>query len=198
MVFAKFWLGRSAWLSKEDDASSWPPIVRYLSRMGEISISTLPVDYSLGAIHVGHDVHPGMRPTLNATRATIHIGNKVMFGPAVTIRGGNHRTDLVGRLMFDVTETEKRPEDDLGVVIDADVWVGTRAIITHGGVIGRGPIVAAGAVVTKRVCPHAIVGEFQLACSSCVGTWIRFFATRQSCIRLHRGWRVRRWKSGRM
>ncbi|MEI2724753.1 MAG: hypothetical protein V9H26_14790 [Verrucomicrobiota bacterium] len=143
MVFAKFWLGRSAWLSKEDDASSWPPIVRYLSRMGEISISTLPVDYSLGAIHVGHDVHPGMRPTLNATRATIHIGNKVMFGPAVTIRGGNHRTDLVGRLMFDVTETEKRPEDDLGVVIDADVWVGTRAIITHGVVIGRGAIVGA-------------------------------------------------------
>jgi tetrahydrodipicolinate N-succinyltransferase len=59
--------------------------------------------------------------------------------------------------MCDVTETEKQPEDDLGVTIADDVWVGTRAIILHGVTIGRGATVAAGAVVTKSVPPYAIV-----------------------------------------
>jgi acetyltransferase-like isoleucine patch superfamily enzyme len=115
-------------------------------------------DYTYGTIHVGHDVHLGMRPTLNATRSTIRIGNKVIFGPEVTIRGGNHRTDLVGRFMSDITEAEKRPEDDLGVVVEDDVWIGTRAVIVHGVTIGRGAVVGAGAVVTKSVPPYAIVG----------------------------------------
>ena len=115
-------------------------------------------DYTYRNIHVGHDVHLGMRPTLNATRATIRIGSRVMFGPEVTIRGGNHRADAVGQFMFGVKDAQKRPEDDLGVVIEDDVWVGTRAVITHGVTIGRGAIVAAGAVVTKSAPPYAVVG----------------------------------------
>jgi acetyltransferase-like isoleucine patch superfamily enzyme len=115
-------------------------------------------DYTYRTIHVGNDVHLGMRPTLNAARSTIRIGNKVLFGPEVTIRGGNHRTDLVGRFIFDVTNEEKRPEDDLGVVVGDDVWIGTRAVIVHGVTIGRGAVVGAGAVVTRSVPPYAIVG----------------------------------------
>ena len=115
-------------------------------------------DYTYRTIHAGDDVNLGMRPTMAATRSTIRIGNKVMFGPEVSIHGGNHRTDLSGRFMFDVTEAEKRPEDDLGVVIGDDVWVGARAVILHGVTIGRGAIVAAGAVVTRSVPPYAIVG----------------------------------------
>lgn len=114
-------------------------------------------DYTYGTIHVGDDVHLGMRPTLNASRSSIRIGNKVMFGPEVTIRGGNHRTDLVGRFMFDITDAEKRREDDRGVVIEDDVWIGTRAVIVHGVTIGRGAVVGAGAVVTRSVPPYAVV-----------------------------------------
>ena len=115
-------------------------------------------DYSFGTIFVGDDVSLGMRPTLIATRALIRIGNKVMFGPEVTIRGGNHTTTYVGRFMVDVRDSDKRPEDDKGVVIEDDVWVGTRAILLHGVTVGRGAIVAAGAVVTRDVPPYAIVG----------------------------------------
>jgi maltose O-acetyltransferase len=78
-----------------------------------------------------------------------------MFGPQVAVIGGRHNTSVVGRFMIDVTE--KRPEDDLGVVIQDDVWVGARAIILRGVVIGRGSIVGAGALVTKSVPPYAIV-----------------------------------------
>lgn len=114
-------------------------------------------DYTYDTIYVGDDVHLGMRPTLNATRSTIRIGNKVMLGPEVVIRGGNHRIDIVGRYMFDITDAEKRIEDDLGVVIEDDVWIGSRAVILHGVTIGRGAVVGAGAIVTKSVPPYAIV-----------------------------------------
>lgn len=81
-----------------------------------------------------------------------------MFGPQVTIRGGNHRIDLLGRYMDMIKNNEKRPEDDPGVVIEDDVWIGTRAIILAGVTIGRGAVVAAGSVVTKSVPAYAIVG----------------------------------------
>lgn len=44
------------------------------------------------------------------------------------------------------------------IVVDDDVWIGTRAIICSGVHIGKGAIVAAGAVVTKDIPPYAIVG----------------------------------------
>lgn len=112
--------------------------------------------YSFSTISVGNRVSLGYRPVLIASRSHIRIGNHVMFGPEVVIMGGNHTTRHVGRFMNDVTDREKRPEDDREVVIDDDVWVGARAVILHGVTIGRGAIVGAGAVVTKSVPPYAI------------------------------------------
>lgn len=114
--------------------------------------------YSFRNIHIGDHVGLGMRPILVAALSEIRIGSHVMFGPEVTIRGGNHRTDLVGRHMTEVGPAEKRPSDDQGVIIEDDVWIGTRAIILCGVKIGRGAIVAAGAVVTRNVPPYAVVG----------------------------------------
>lgn len=114
--------------------------------------------YSYKNISVGNNANLGYRPILIASRSKIRIGNNVMFGPEVTIRGGNHRIDILGRYMIDIKEGEKRPEDDPGVVIEDDVWIGTRAIILAGIVVGRGAVVSAGAVVTKSVPRYAIVG----------------------------------------
>ena len=114
--------------------------------------------YTYSNIFVGDYVHLGDRPTIISTIGTVHIGSHVMFGPEVTIRGGNHRIDLKGYYMDQVHEGLKRPGDDLGVVIEDDVWVGTRAVILSGVTVGRGAVVAAGAVVTKDVEPYAIVG----------------------------------------
>lgn len=114
--------------------------------------------YSYENIEIGNEVNLGCRPILIAAKSKIVIGNHVMFGPEVTIRGGNHRIDIVGRNMIDIGENEKRAEDDPGVVIEDDVWIGTRAIILAGTRIGRGAVIGAGAVVTKSVPPYAIVG----------------------------------------
>ncbi|MFC8620173.1 acyltransferase [Micromonospora purpureochromogenes] len=113
--------------------------------------------YSFATIELGSNVDLGYRPTLIAARARIRIGNNVMFGPEVTIRGGNHRTDQVGLPMIAV---QKQPGDeryDLGVTIEDDVWIGTRAVVLHGVTVGRGAVVGAGAVVTRSVPPYAIV-----------------------------------------
>ncbi len=114
--------------------------------------------YSFESISVGDNVNLGYRPILIAARSKIVIGDNVMFGPEVTIRGGNHRIDIVGKPMIAISNDEKRPEDDPGVIIEDDVWIGTRAIILAGVTIGRGSVVAAGAVVTKNVAPYSIVG----------------------------------------
>lgn len=114
--------------------------------------------YSYENISVGDHVNLGYRPIILATRSKVIIGHHVMFGPEVTIRGGNHRIDILGRYMADIKDHEKEPSNDLGVVIEDDVWVGTRAVILAGVRIGTGAVVAAGAVVTKSVPPYAIVG----------------------------------------
>ena len=107
-------------------------------------------------IEVGDDVSIGTGAMLLATESRIVMGNKVMLGPKVTIVGGNHNTSVVGKFMYDVHE--KRPEDDQDVIIEDDVWIGSGAIILKGVRIGRGSIVAAGALVKKSIPPYVVAG----------------------------------------
>jgi acetyltransferase-like isoleucine patch superfamily enzyme len=111
--------------------------------------------YSFENISLGSDVSLGQAPILMAAESSIIIGNKVMFGPGVTLLGGRHNTAQPGRFMFDVKE--KRPDDDLGIVIEDDVWIGSKAVILRGVTIGRGAIVAAGSIVTKNVPAYAVM-----------------------------------------
>jgi acetyltransferase-like isoleucine patch superfamily enzyme len=63
-----------------------------------------------------------------------------------------------------IVTTQHRPEDpnfgveSRAVVIEDHVWIGMRAMIMPGVTVGRGAVVAAGAVVTKDVPPLAVVG----------------------------------------
>jgi acetyltransferase-like isoleucine patch superfamily enzyme len=107
-------------------------------------------------ISVGNDVYIAPGAVFLSADSEIFVGNKVLFGPNVTIITGDHPMDLRGRYIADITE--KLPGEDLPVKIEDDVWIGTGAIILKGVTISRGAIVAAGAVVTKDVAPYAIVG----------------------------------------
>jgi len=111
--------------------------------------------YSYQTISVGDDVYIGPGAYFLASESSIEIGNKVMFGPNVTIVAGDHNSTQIGAYMFDVKE--KLPENDLPVIIQSDVWVGTGVIIMKGVTIGTGSIVAASALVTKDVPPFTIV-----------------------------------------
>ncbi|QIZ10730.1 acyltransferase [Priestia megaterium] len=113
-------------------------------------------DLIYGNIEVGNDVLIGDHASFIASVATIHIGNHVMFGPNVTIRGGDHRFDIIGRYIDSVTEDEKLPENDRDVWIEDDVWIGCNVTILKGVRIGRGSVIGAGSVVTKDVPPYTI------------------------------------------
>ena len=115
-------------------------------------------DFFYKNISIGDDVFIGPGASFIASRSYIQIGNKVMFGPNVTIRGGNHSTHIIGKQMADYKSSDKLKEDDQPVIISDDVWVGTGVIILKGVKVGRGAIIAAGAVVVKDVNPYSIVG----------------------------------------
>ena len=90
------------------------------------------------------------------TEAPLIIGKKVIFGPHPTIITGDHRTDVIGKYIMD--SKEKLPENDAPVVIEDDVWTGANVTILKGVTIGRGSVIAAGAVVTKSFPPYSIIG----------------------------------------
>ena len=54
--------------------------------------------------------------------------------------------------MFD-GDYNKSVEDDKDVVIEGDSWIGINVTILAGVTIGRGSVIAAGAVVTKSTPP---------------------------------------------
>lgn len=112
--------------------------------------------FTYKTISVGDCVFIGKGACFAASESAIIIGSKVMFGPNVTIMGGDHNTNVIGKFMYDVKE--KLPENDQPVIIEDDVWVGTGAILLKGVTIGRGSIVAAGSVVTKSCKPYSILG----------------------------------------
>ena len=90
------------------------------------------------------------------TEAPLTIGRKVIFGPHPTIITGDHRTDVVGKFIMD--SHDKLLENDAPVVIEDDVWAGCNVTILKGVTIGRGSVIAAGAVVTRSCPAYSVVG----------------------------------------
>lgn len=106
-----------------------------------------------GTIVIGDHVSLNANVYLNAcSGGTIHIGNDVLIGPNVVLRASDHRFDDLSRPMRTQGHTAG------SIVIEDDVWLGANVTVVGGVRIGRGAIVAAGAVVTDDVPPNAIVG----------------------------------------
>lgn len=82
-----------------------------------------------------------------------YVGNNVMMGKDVIIITRNHEFKDVN-----IPMNRQGFKDYESVVIEDDVWIGTRVIILPGVRIGMGAIISAGAVVTGDVPPYSIVG----------------------------------------
>ncbi len=101
------------------------------------------------------DVEMGENVSVNpyaCLSGKLRIGNGVRIASHVSIIGFNHG--------FDDLETPiyRQPLTSLGIVIGDDVWIGANAVLLDGVTVGRGAIIAAGAVVAKDVPANAIVG----------------------------------------
>jgi acetyltransferase-like isoleucine patch superfamily enzyme len=111
--------------------------------------------FSYNNIELGSDIFIGPGANFSSIKK-IKIGNKVLFGPNVTILGGDHNTSQKGKYMFDTKD--KLPENDLDIIIKDDVWIGANVTILKGVTIESGSIIAAGALVNKDVGQNTIFG----------------------------------------
>lgn len=83
----------------------------------------------------------------------VNIGDRVLVGYGSKILTTNHiiPEDINIPIIYSGHEMKE-------VTIEDDVWICANVIITAGVKIGRGSVIAAGAVVTKDVEPYTIVG----------------------------------------
>lgn len=122
--------------------------------------------YRLSGIKIGKGstIHMGAR---FYNPRNIVVGEDTIIGERVVLDGraklviGNH-VDIASEVMIYNSEHDVNDENFKAVVqsviIEDYVFIGPRAIVLPGVKIGKGAIVAAGAVVTKDVPPFAIVG----------------------------------------
>lgn len=83
----------------------------------------------------------------------VKIGKYVMMGPDVYMVGNNHRTDDVNKPMCFQGKCKNQV-----IEIEDDCWIGARVMIMPGRKIGKGSILAAGAIITKDVEPFSVMG----------------------------------------
>ncbi len=81
--------------------------------------------------------------------AEIRIGDRVLFGPYVTITTAGHPIDPGLR--------STGAQFSAVVTIEDEAWLGANVTVLPGVTIGRGSVVAAGAVVTANVPPMTVV-----------------------------------------
>ena len=125
-----------------------------------------------GRMVLGRWVHVGDENRLRCHEGTLVIGDKCVFGRDNTVNAyldvefgeGTIVADWVYVCDFDhVTDDIHRPIKDQGIVkspvrIGPDTWIGAKASILRGAVIGRGCVVAAHAVVRGEVPEYSVVG----------------------------------------
>lgn len=95
----------------------------------------------------------------------IRIGDNVMIAAFCSMFAANHiidRTDIPMRQQGMVSKG--------GIVVEDDVWLGTHTVILDGVTVGRGSVVAAGAVVSHDVEPYNVVGGVPARCIGVRGT----------------------------
>lgn len=109
-----------------------------------------PGDYDHGYFEIGEHSFIGCNAVMGAGGG-IRIGNHVLIGQSVNIHAESHRFADPARLIREQGVSYR------GIVVEDDVWIGSRATIVDGVTIGRGAVIGAGAVVTCSVAPYVIV-----------------------------------------
>ena len=103
-----------------------------------------------GFFEIGDHSYIGCNAVLGAGGGGIRIGNNVLIGQSVNMHSESHNFEDGNVPIRNQGISYK------GIVIEDDVWIGSKATILDGVVIGVGAIIGAGAVVTKSVPAFAI------------------------------------------
>ena len=131
-------------LKPSDIAGKEKYMKEVFAECGENNYIELPLHANWG----GHHVHFGSQIYANSNLTLvddghIYVGDKVMFGPNVTIATANHPIDEKLR--------GKGLQYNKDVYIGENTWIGANAVIVPGIRIGKNVVIGAGSVVTKDI-----------------------------------------------
>ena len=100
------------------------------------------------------------RGTISATIGKFILKKGSAAAEGLSVHTGNHMM-VVGKLYRSVTNEDKQNSGhcyDKDIIVEEDVWIGCNVTLLSGAHIGRGAVVAAGAVVSKDIPPYAVAG----------------------------------------
>lgn len=104
-------------------------------------------------IKIGNNVSFNRNVMVNAdARGTIIIEDNTIIGPNVVIRASGHRYEDIH------TPIREQGHHKGRIIIESGAWISANVVILPDVNVGKGAILAAGAVVTKDVNDFEIVG----------------------------------------
>lgn len=126
-----------------------PPYRRFWLGRQSVVESYCCINNAVGDVTIGDYTRIGIHCTVIGP---VCIGSHVNLAQGITVTALNH-----------IFKDSSRRIDEQGVstkpvVIGDDVWIGANAVILPGVTIGSHCVVAAGAVVTKDIPDHTLVG----------------------------------------
>lgn len=80
----------------------------------------------------------------------VSIGSNVIMGQYVSFHSENHLFDQINQPIRMQAVTRQ------GIVVEDDCWIGAKVTFLDGCYIGRGSVIAAGAVVRGRIPPYSV------------------------------------------
>lgn len=126
-------------------------IARGLIELGDRVVIWSIFQRSILSVHSNATLKIGARSRINgvhiAVKSSVKIGQNVRIAPYTLIMDSD---------FHDINDHSSSGES-APIIIEDDVWIASRAIILKGVTVGKGSVIAAGAVVTKDVEPYTIV-----------------------------------------
>lgn len=98
-------------------------------------------------VHFGNNVYANFNLTL-VDDTDIYVGDKVMFGPNVTVATAGHPIEPHLR--------DLQMQFNIPVHIERNVWIGANSVILPGVTIGENTVIGAGSVVTKDIPANVV------------------------------------------
>ena len=141
------------WEFNQLKPSQYSEKMKYMKEMfaecGDNCYIELPFRANWGGhhVHFGNGIYANSNLTI-VDDGHVYIGDKVMFGPNVTIATANHP--------IDPTLRAKGLQYNKDVYIGENTWIGAGVIIVPGVRIGKNAVIGGGSVVTKDIPDNVV------------------------------------------